>query len=1565
MRQGTEQDTKPTEDHNMKTRKNLVCFILAFVMLFGMIPVYAAEPDASELDISEYEIAEVPAEPAEEEPEMQVRALAADTTFTQVGIADTTGEKLKEYLEMDGNFIIQISCDIHAWLGEKGDDSYWPPNVPYWCTLGSGTKVVNLNGNDVKLSYDKSNAQEDDWSDMDGEYKSFYCTPMTMLRVPSGAELVINDDGNTGEISYDAYMNIERVGVGDTFLENRNLIEVDGGKLTVNGGKLFAGRSKKFYSYFEAENYYAQINGTAVILKSGDVVINGGDFHGRGYVRINRYGADVRDAAIKATGGNLTIYDGEFYGMGSADVMQIGDSVNIAVYGGSFNTHKVERIAFEILGTYDPVYGSYSSTSYGNVGLPARAFQNVGTRTNVYKTGTGDLTAEQVAAGETLDTWRDIEVSPVEVQSGVMYRYNGSSFTELADGATVEWDKVTNLKFRFTHDQYYPHTWRDIDHIYGQDYGNTYALISEKPLGVMQVAKTSLTTSDTVDLNDLSQSVKDTLEVGKTYYLTIRDTEKWMTPSCTREILYQADTKKIKLRIVEPDLTMPDLDFSVTWENSLDSSGKNRIRLIPTGDAFWSNIDTLMNNGKISECRLTYYYQDHNDARQTYVQDTNTNSNTGGGVPFTDFYRGISTVTLKMEVWKGDSFLGSKTASADVLCFPDITADRTIDSNRILVDPSSGSDHSVTLSCDANGITGLFWTKDGLDVGGYGRDTFSVDVTGSGKVGWYSLAYTVGDKDYFSDQQIYLGIKNASRSVSISTSSSTYTLTADGQTAPTLTATISSSGWGDITNYKWHPVSWPEGVKPKAWSVGTGKTNTIQITNIFGYAGHETSAFVEGTYKFSVTAIDSYGNEATSGTVSVYVSRPAQGLQLWHEAVEDSWHVNETGKDIVSENVTDSFIILYNEDATENLSAVFTPEKATAVSVAYNAMSDAVSVNSSGWIQGKSAGSATITATTGTGLSASTKVLVPKTKYDVTIPESWLKVEAGATVHRGTVPTTYADYSVELSWEAKGSSDWYEYSETTFAGNSLYRPVVKIYPQPGVCYPVNIYYESSYTMYYPEDNDRYVITVNGVDYYGVDYCGKQRDYFMDREPLSEGGRYDYIEMHLTPTEKIIDWRDEYINRAVFILDVPSDGDQRDMTPEDELTLLNCTVLTDGVIVSNTVKHVTDLSTIKDSNISNDKLEDFETYKEGETYRASIMLVIDSSYKTSLGGKAYFADQATAIEPELGALTGERYSSYIMGYVYFTVGEESDAISTHGTAKIRQASASFEGKIILNFYLLLDDDVLADRGAYVILNGGTQRKKILVSDATVKTADGETRYCFTYPVVAKELRDNVNLHIYDGSGLPIKLTNVAGTNDYTHAGVDYSLWTYCNKMIESSTSSEDMKALAQATIDYGTAAQIYFDYNATGLTVSDRVTSVTLSDLEQYKGVFSGTLPTGVSKRTLTALFEEDNSLRIYFTYESGYSPSAYTYTIDGKKATLNGKHGTSGDEYYLEVKGVPSNKLGKTHDLTISNGSTTYKITVSVLTYARSSVSNGTTARQNLGKALYRYYLAAKAKFGE
>ena len=91
----------------------------------------------------------------------------------------------------------------------------------------------------------------------------------------------------------------------------------------------------------------------------------------------------------------------------------------------------------------------------------------------------------------------------------------------------------------------------------------------------------------------------------------------------------------------------------------------------------------------------------------------------------------------------------------------------------------------------------------------------------------------------------------------------------------------------------------------------------------------------------------------------------------------------------------------------------------------------------------------------------------------------------------------------------------------------------------------------------------------------------------------------------------------------------------------------------------------------------------------------------------------------------------------------------------------------------------------------------------------------------------------------------------------------------------------------------------------------------------------------------------------------------YSYTVDGIPAEIKVKETADEELYYLEVAGVPSNKLDVVHRLSISDGSTTYTMKVSVLTYARSSVINGTEARKNLGKALYLYNIAAKNKFGE
>ena len=66
--------------------------------------------------------------------------------------------------------------------------------------------------------------------------------------------------------------------------------------------------------------------------------------------------------------------------------------------------------------------------------------------------------------------------------------------------------------------------------------------------------------------------------------------------------------------------------------------------------------------------------------------------------------------------------------------------------------------------------------------------------------------------------------------------------------------------------------------------------------------------------------------------------------------------------------------------------------------------------------------------------------------------------------------------------------------------------------------------------------------------------------------------------------------------------------------------------------------------------------------------------------------------------------------------------------------------------------------------------------------------------------------------------------------------------------------------------------------------------------------------------------------------------------------------------YYIELSGIVAKELGKAFITTVTDGTNTYSVEYSALSYAR------TTVRQNydmanMSRALYKYYLAAKAYF--
>ena len=124
------------------------------------------------------------------------------TQYEEVG----TPGALTMYLEKDGDVDIKVIRDIvlTTTVATTGE---------YWTTIGSGTKTLDLNGFSVELNAETG-------------YKT------TMIKVPEGAELVINDSSGNNSGKLFCYGRIDHPGYYGTNYSNgdvkfRDLIYVD------------------------------------------------------------------------------------------------------------------------------------------------------------------------------------------------------------------------------------------------------------------------------------------------------------------------------------------------------------------------------------------------------------------------------------------------------------------------------------------------------------------------------------------------------------------------------------------------------------------------------------------------------------------------------------------------------------------------------------------------------------------------------------------------------------------------------------------------------------------------------------------------------------------------------------------------------------------------------------------------------------------------------------------------------------------------------------------------------------------------------------------------------------------------------------------------------------------------------------------------------------------------------------------------------------------------------------------------------------------------------------------
>jgi hypothetical protein len=287
-------------------------------------------------------------------------------------------QSFKKYLEMDGDITIKlVSNIIHTTTASAAGK--------YWITLGKGKKILDLNGYSAELNAETG-------------------SETTMIRIPEGSELIVNDSSGNNSGKLFCYGRMDNPGQYGIYYSHkdvkyRNVVYVDGGSLTVNGGTLEAGRSKELwlvggmdiakYKYqldymmqggtlgwaigARYDGYaWQQVNGDCITLDGGNVTINDGVFLGRGFSEMDTSAnaTDIlfdfeRSAVIRASSGELIINGGEFQGRGNADVFSLprnafnGGEVTGKIKSGIFKTNHLRVINIPHIETANNKLGGF------------------------------------------------------------------------------------------------------------------------------------------------------------------------------------------------------------------------------------------------------------------------------------------------------------------------------------------------------------------------------------------------------------------------------------------------------------------------------------------------------------------------------------------------------------------------------------------------------------------------------------------------------------------------------------------------------------------------------------------------------------------------------------------------------------------------------------------------------------------------------------------------------------------------------------------------------------------------------------------------------------------------------------------------------------------------------------------------------------------------------------------------------------------------------------------------------------------------------------------------------
>lgn len=279
------------------------------------------------------------------------------------------------------------------------------------------------------------------------------------------------------------------------------------------------------------------------------------------------------------------------------------------------------------------------------------------------------------------------------------------------------------------------------------------------------------------------------------------------------------------------------------------------------------------------------------------------------------------------------------------------------------------------------------------------------------------------------------------------------------------------------------------------------------------------------------------------------------------------------------------------------------------------------------------------------------------------------------------------------------------------------------------------------------------------------------------------------------------------------------------------------------------------------------------------------------------------------------------------------GEEESKAEFAGT------SAELKGNIIFKLYFDITDDIFYDSDAKVVI---TTHEGTIEYAASEGVCNDETVYSYSVSMPAKNMTTTITAQVITD----LVETEVAET----------SVQEYLVGILSMPGEYRAEQDIAKAMLNYGTAAQLYFDYNTDKLAndteyMTEEEKTVATADLSAYAPKVEGTNDGMVQFYGATLTLKSETTLKLYFKVENADASENVAIQINGMTAGLT----PNGNLYELTIPELYAQHL----DDPYTAASDCVSVDYSALSYAYLAQQSSNPDLVNLANALAAYHRAA------